>query len=101
MMPNRQTNTSEASSRERRNFLLRFAISFERKLAAIVRGAARRAIGHGSETMDSKSTEAIKEKLDEAIKILESGLAFASIRTWGETEKRIREAIAIVKEARD
>ncbi len=30
--------------------------------------------------MDSKSTEAIKEKLDEAIKILESGLAFASTR---------------------
>jgi hypothetical protein len=57
--------------------------------------------GHGGETMESKSTEAIKEKLDEAIKILESGLAFASIRTWGETEKRIREAIAIVKEARD
>jgi len=55
----------------------------------------------GGETMDSKSTEAIKEKLDEAIKILESGLAFASVRTWGETEKRIREAIAILKEARD
>jgi hypothetical protein len=34
----------------------------------------------GGETMDSKSTEAIKEKLDEAIKILESGLAFASTR---------------------
>ena len=51
--------------------------------------------------MDSKSTEAIKEKLDDAIKILESGLAFASIRTWGETEKRIREAIAILKDARD
>jgi hypothetical protein len=81
--------------------LLRFAISFERKLDAIVRGAARRAIGHGGETMDSKSAEAIREKLDEAIKILESGLAFASIRTWGETEKRIREAIAILKEARD
>jgi hypothetical protein len=30
----------------------------------------------GGETMDSKSTEAIKEKLDEALKILESGLAF-------------------------
>jgi hypothetical protein len=39
--------------------------------------------------------------LDEAIKILESGLAFASIRTWSETGKRIREAIAILKEARD
>jgi hypothetical protein len=51
--------------------------------------------------MDSKSTEAVKEKLDEAIKILESGLASASVRTWGETEKRIREAIAILKEARD
>ena|SRR5258707_10986133 len=31
----------------RRNSLLRFAISFERKLDAIVRRAARRAIGHG------------------------------------------------------
>jgi hypothetical protein len=81
--------------------LLRFAISFERKLDAIVRGAARRTIGHGGEIMDSKSTEAIKEKLDEAIKILESGLAFASVRTWGETEKRIREAVAILKETRD
>jgi hypothetical protein len=101
MMANQQTNTSKASSRERRNSLLRFAISFERKLDAIVRGAARRTIGHGGETMDSKSTEATKERLDEAIKILESGLAFASIRTWSETEKRIREAIAILKEARD
>jgi hypothetical protein len=51
--------------------------------------------------MDSKRTEAIKEKLNQAIKILESGLAFASVRTWSDTEKRIREAIAILKEARD
>jgi hypothetical protein len=71
------------------------------KLGAIVRGLAWRVIGHGGETMDSKSAEAIKENLDEAIKILESGLAFASVRTWGETEKCIREAIAILKEARD
>ena len=97
MMPNRETNTSKASSRERRNSLPRFAISFDRKLGIIICGGGWRAIGHRGETMDSN----IKEKLDGAIKILESRLAFASVRTWGETEKRIREAIAILKEARD